>query len=79
MTISPSGGLPYHPEELGATADSDITQKTGLIGVLFLFGCVFTSLIVLVVASPFLLLGVVEIVSATPTNYRVRWIRKEPS
>lgn len=79
MNISPPGGLPCHPRELGNDLDygSDIIIKTGLLGIIVLFSCVFLSILILVISSPLMLLGVVEVVAARPNHYRVRWIRRD--
>lgn len=82
MTISPPGGLPYHPSELGLGSDlsgGEPYVRTGLIGILVLLMIVVISVIILTVSAPFILLGLVEVVSDPGlTNYRVRWIRKDP-
>lgn len=79
--ISPPGGLPCHPNELMHDTDwgSEIIVKTGLLGVGTVLLCIIFSLIALVVSSPFLLLGLAEVVAARPNHYRVRWIRRETS
>lgn len=76
-TQAPSGGAPYHPREFGATGSPTLVKKTGLLGVIMLIATVYVSLVVLLVCSPFVLLGLAEFVSTTPTSYRVRWIRDD--
>jgi hypothetical protein len=75
---APPGGIPYHPKEIGAEGgDFIVTKRTGLAGLFFLLLAVWFSVLLFVVASPFILLGLAEFVATTPNSWRVRWIRDD--
>lgn len=73
----PPGGEPYHPREMGADAEVTIVKRTGLLGVLFLLGTVWATMLLAILSIPFVLFGVMEFVATTPNSWRVRWIRND--
>lgn len=74
---APAGGLPYHPDEFGANSPQTVFQYSGALGVLFLLYQILVNAMTALVCIPFVLLGVAEFVSHSPTSWRVRWIRRD--
>lgn len=65
----------YDDREIG-DGDQKVHKGTGLWGVLTMLAVVYASVVVLIGATPFLILGVAEIVTKGPNCYRVRWRRQ---
>lgn len=73
----PDSEWEYHEKEFAYDVDYKIEVQTGLWGVLVLLLTVFVSLATFIVASPFILFGVAELITKAPSQWRVRWIRKK--
>lgn len=65
----------YHPNELGADNKMYAAFHTGLLGVLMLIAFFAAWLLITVASLPFVLLGLMEVVSEGPTHWRTRWVR----
>lgn len=72
----PDSEWEYHPKEFGREVDNKVEIHTGLFGVALLVVIVLTSILIVILWSPFVLLGVGEVVTKAPTQWRCRWRRR---